>query len=258
MFAYLRDMINVVLIGSGNLAVQLANAFTQSKKVNLLQRYSRKNTNATYFSDKIPVTDTISELQEADIYILAISDSAISEFSKQLAFKKGLVVHTSGSIAMNALLCQTNKGVFYPLQSFSKELKIDFEKIPFALETEKKEDFATLETLAKALSKHTYSIDSQQRTKLHIAAVFANNFSNYMFKIAKDICDEHHFSFEILQPIIQETTKKLETMSPLDAQTGPAKRNDQIVIKNHLQQLQGEQKEIYKLVSDSIIKTCNQ
>jgi len=251
-------MINVVLIGSGNLAVQLANAFIKSKKVNLLQRYSRENSNAAYFSDKIPVTQSISELKEADIYILAISDSAISKFSKQLHFKKGLVVHTSGSISMSALLCIANKGVFYPLQTFSKDQILDFDEVPFALETQKKEDFTLLENLAKTLSKNTYKIDSQQRNKLHIAAVFANNFSNYMFKIAKDICDEHDFSFEILKPIIFETTKKLVTMSPLDAQTGPAKRNDQIVIENHLQQLKGEQKEIYKLVSNSITKTFNQ
>lgn len=250
-------MINLVLIGSGNLAVQLANAFIQSNKVNLIQRYSRKNTNATYFSDKIPVTDKLSEIKEADIYLLAISDSAISEFSKQLPFKKGLVVHTSGSMPMKALLCQANKGVFYPLQTFSKEQVLNFENIPIALETEKSEDYMLLENLANSLSKNTYPIDSQQRTHLHIAAVFANNFSNHMFKIAKDVCDRHDFSFEILKPIIFETTKKLETMSPMDAQTGPAKRNDQIVIENHLQQLTGEQKEIYRLVSDSISKTYN-
>jgi predicted short-subunit dehydrogenase-like oxidoreductase (DUF2520 family) len=250
-------MINLVLIGSGNLAVQLANAFIQSNKVNLIQRYSRKNTNATYFSDKIPVTDKLSEIKEADIYLLAISDSAISEFSKQLPFKKGLVVHTSGSMPMKALLCQANKGVFYPLQTFSKEQVLNFENIPIALETEKSEDYTLLENLANSLSKNIYPIDSQQRTQLHIAAVFANNFSNHMFKIAKDVCDMHDFSFEILKPIIFETTKKLETMSPMDAQTGPAKRNDQIVIENHLQQLTGEQKEIYRLISDSISKTYN-
>jgi predicted short-subunit dehydrogenase-like oxidoreductase (DUF2520 family) len=250
-------MINLVLIGSGNLAVQLANAFIQSNKVNLIQRYSRKNTNATYFSDKIPVTDKLSEIKEADIYLLAISDSAISEFSKQLPFKKGLVVHTSGSMPMKALLCQANKGVFYPLQTFSKEQVLNFENIPIALETEKSEDYMLLENLANSLSKNTYPIDSQQRTHLHIAAVFANNFSNHMFKIAKDVCDRHDFSFEILKPIIFETTKKLDTMSPMDAQTGPAKRNDQIVIENHLQQLTGEQKEIYRLISDSISKTYN-
>jgi len=250
-------MVKVVIIGSGNVAIQLAHAFLKSAKVTVLQRFSRNNTNAVYFSDKIPVTDKISTLQEADVYILAISDSAISEFSKHLQIKKGLVVHTSGSIPMNALVCKANKGVFYPLQTFSKDQIINFEKTPFALETEKKEDFITLETLAKTLSKNIYSVNSQQRNKLHIAAVFANNFSNYMFKIAKDICDEHDFSFEILKPIIQETTKKLETMSPFNAQTGPAKRNDKIVIENHLQQLEGDQKEIYKLVSDSITKTFN-
>lgn len=250
-------MIKVVLLGAGNVAVHLAKAFFKAKNIDFVQRYSRDSKSDFYFDNHIAKTNSLDNLAQADIYVIAINDDKIGEFSKQLPIYRGLVVHTSGSMPLSSLQCKANKGVLYPLQTFSKDQAIDFKSIPLALETEKKEDFTTLETLAKALSKNTYSIDSQQRNKLHIAAVFANNFSNYMFKIAKDICDDNNFSFEILKPIIQETTKKLETMSPFDAQTGPAKRNDTIVIENHLQQLQGDQKEIYKLVSDSITKTFN-
>lgn len=254
-FMYLSQMINIVLIGSGNVAVQLAGAFSKSKKVAVLQRFSRSNANDGYFDKNIPVIHDLKELKQADIYIIAIADKSISDISKQLKFTQGLVVHTAGSMPLDALLCAANKGVLYPLQTFSKEQPIRFKNIPLALETEKKEDYKLLEALAKTLSAKIYPLDTGQRRKLHIAAVFANNFANHMFKIAKDICDENNFSFDILKPIILETANKMERMSPMEAQTGPARRNETHVIEKHVAELDPDKKEMYTLISRSIIKT---
>lgn len=254
---YLRYMIKVVLIGDGNVAVHLAKAFSKSSFIQFLQRFSRNNKNDPYFNNSIPKTNIIAHIVKADIYVIAISDDSINQFSKDLNFTHGLVVHTSGSMPLSALQCNSNKGVLYPLQTFSKEQSLDFKNIPIAIEAENEPDYNLLEKLANNLSQFTYRIDTDQRKKLHVAAVFANNFSNHMFQIAEEICHENNFSFSILKPLILETANKIGNLSPEIAQTGPAKRNDQKVIKNHLDQLKNNQKEIYKLVTESIIKKYN-
>lgn len=250
-------MIRVVLIGAGNIAFHLAKAFGNSNGVDLIQRYSRDNKNDSYFNRNIPKTNSINNLQKADIYIIAINDDAISTLSKQLTFTDGLVVHTSGSKPLNSLKCRANKGIFYPLQTFSKEKELSYNQIPICIETENTNDTSLLRSLAKSISENVYKIDLHQREKLHIAAVFVNNFSNHMFKLANDICVENNISFDILKPLIFETTEKLNDLSPYKAQTGPAKRNDIEVIKKQLQQLDNNKKEIYNLVTNSIIKTYN-
>ena len=250
-------MIRVILIGAGNIAFHLAKAFGDTKGVDLIQRYSRDNKNDKYFDKNIPKTNNFNNLYKADIYIIAINDDAISTFSKQLSFEEGLVVHTSGSKPLNSLKCSANKGVFYPLQTFSKEIELNYNKIPICIETEYSNDMNLLRSLASSISNNVHEIDSDQREKLHIAAVFANNFSNHMFKLANDICIENNFSFDVLKPLIFETTQKLNDLSPYEAQTGPAQRNDIEVIKKQLQQLDNNKKEIYNLVTNSIKKTYN-
>ncbi|MEN8188091.1 MAG: DUF2520 domain-containing protein, partial [Bacteroidota bacterium] len=240
-----------------NVAFHLAKAFTDAKDIDLVQRYSRSYKNDDLFDDNIPKTNSLDALTKADIYVIAINDDQIATFSKQLTLSDGLVVHTSGSIPLEALQCKANKGVFYPLQTFSKDQEMEYKHIPICIETEIENDFDKLKYLGKAFSDNVYEINSQQREKLHLAAVFANNFSNYMFKVSKDICDENNFSFEILKPLIEETSQKIKTIAPIEAQTGPAKRNDQKVIKKHLSQLKGDQNEIYGLITKSIIDTYN-
>lgn len=250
-------MIKVVLLGAGNVAFYLANVLTMSKNINFIQRYSRNIKNDKYFDKNIPKTNNINNLSKADIYIIAINDDAISSFSKQLFFKDGLVVHTSGSMPIEALKCKAKKGVLYPLQTFSINHKVEYHQIPICIETENKKDKELLHLFANCISKNVYEINSSKREKLHIAAVFANNFSNYMFKLANDICDKNSIPFDILKPLIKETANKIQKISPIKAQTGPAKRNDNKVIENHLSQLSENQKEIYNLVSKSIINTYN-
>jgi predicted short-subunit dehydrogenase-like oxidoreductase (DUF2520 family) len=246
-------MIKVVLLGAGNVAIHLAKAFSIARNIDFVQRYSRNNKNQKYFNSKIPVTNDVQNLAKADVYTVAINDDSISEFSKTLSLNEGLILHTSGSIPLTALTNKLRRGVFYPLQSFSKNQELDFKNIPVAIETEFESDKELLNNLACSISNNVYNINSKQREKLHMAAVFANNFSNYMFTIAKNICDENNFSFDILKPLIIETANKLKYLDPEQAQTGPATRNDKKVIEKHLSQLKKEKKEIYSLISDSII-----
>ncbi len=248
-------MIKVVILGAGNVAIHLAKAFQNASGVKIVQRYNQSERNNSEFDPLIPFTKDLKKLDVADVYILSITDDAVADFSKKLKFKNGVVAHTSGSLSIDALQCKARKGVFYPLQTFTKEKKIDFKNIPICLETKNNDDLLLLKDLAGSISDKVYELNSQQREKLHIAAVFANNFSNHMFKIAYDLCESNQINFDILKPLILETAKKIENISPEMAQTGPAKRKDKKTIQKHLSQLEGIQKEIYILVTKSITET---
>ena len=155
---------------------------------------------------------------------------------------------------MTDLENKNRKGVFYPLQTFSKNAVVNFEAIPICLESENNDDYKLLETVAKSISDKVFNINSNQRKALHVSAVFVNNFVNHLYKIGNDICIENNIPFEILQPLITETANKITSLSPNEAQTGPAKRNDTQTINTHLQFLSDEnQKEIYKILTKSII-----
>jgi predicted short-subunit dehydrogenase-like oxidoreductase (DUF2520 family) len=228
-------MLKTLIIGNGNVASHLMDAFTKADGVEVTQLNSRK-------------IDTISDY---DVIVIAVSDDAIATVSEKLKDNTSLVVHTSGTVAMN-LLQTKRKGVFYPLQTFTKGKSVDFSKIPFCIEATNTIDLQILSTLTKALDVKAYEISTEQRKKLHIAAVFVNNFTNHMYTIGKDICDEHQVPFEILWPLIEETAKKITKISPKEAQTGPAKRNDTETIQSHLENLNLQQQEIYNILTKSI------
>lgn len=245
-------MIKIVILGGGNVATHLAKAFTKTKNISLVQVFARNLEQIKFLQNKVDITNDIKLLADADIYIIAVSDDAIAKIAAKINKKKSLVVHTSGSVHINTLKNNGRKGVFYLLQSFSKDKKINFDDIPFCIEAENKKDLETLEQLAKAIGKKVYHINSEQRKSIHVAAVFVNNFTNHMYKIADDICNKHQVPFEILQPLINETAKKTTKLTPAEAQTGPAVRNDQETILNHLNLLNKQQQEIYKLITKSI------
>ncbi|RLJ96430.1 Rossmann-like and DUF2520 domain-containing protein [Tenacibaculum discolor] len=245
-------MIKVAIIGGGNVATHLANAFSKTDEVSLVQVYARNIEQVEHLKEVTSITNSIELLTKADVYIIAVSDDAIGDVSRKIEQKNGLVVHTSGSVAMQSLQNTGRKGIFYLLQSFSKDKEVNFNEIPFCLEAENEEDLQLLETLAKTIGKKIYRINSEQRKRLHVAAVFVNNFTNHMYKIGADICNKHQVPFEVLLPLIQETAQKITELSPDAAQTGPAKRNDQKTIQDHLALLNAEQQEIYKLITKSI------
>lgn len=245
-------MIRVVLLGLGNVGFHLAKAFISSEQIELVQVYNRTIKDASLIDESIPITHRIKDIKKADVYVIAISDDAISNFSAQLQFKRGLVVHTSGTVSLDALKCKTNKGVFYPVQSFTKNQEVDFHSVPIAFEVEKEIDFELLKKLSKSISNQVFRLSDRQRRYLHIAAVFTNNFSNHMYKIAYDICEENKMSFDLLKPLIMETATKAQTIIPIEAQTGPAVRSDNQTIQNHMETLDDNRKEIYTLVTKDI------
>lgn len=246
-------MIKVTVIGSGNVAQHLITAFLNSSDIEVLQVFSREKENVAHLVEYSKITNDYDSLLESDIYIIAVSDSAITEVSSKLPFKDRFVVHTSGSVPLKDLDAKNKRGVFYPLQTFTKNKVVDFSNIPTCLESEFDEKYTLLENLAEAIKSRHYLISSEQRKSLHVAAVFVNNFTNHLYQIGKDICDEHLLPFEILKPLIAETADKVQSLMPLDAQTGPAKRHDQNTIGRHLALLTDDtQKEIYKILTQSI------
>lgn len=249
-------MIKVVILGAGNVAFHLTNVLLKTKNVKLLQVYNKNLTKIEYLKHSVEITDKLSDLNKnGDIYIIAISDDAISSFSKQLILPNKLVVHTSGSVAINDLQSNSKKGVFYPLQSFSKNKKADFKTVPICIEAETSSSLKLLEKFAKIISNNCYVINSDQRKQLHLAAVFVNNFVNHLYYLGNKICDENNIPFEILHPLIKDTSEKLKELSPFEAQTGPAKRNDVKTMEKQLEMLPKKSKEIYTLLSNSILKT---
>jgi len=248
-------MIKVVILGGGNVAFHLTAHFLKNKDIQIVQVYNRSIAKIEYLKKQTSITNKLNELKEADIYIISVADNAIAAISSQLNFKNKLVVHTSGSVAISELKSTSNKGVFYPLQSFSKEQNINFLEIPMCIEAETDSNFKLLETLAKSISNNIYPINSEQRKGLHIAAVFVNNFVNHLYQIGNEICIKNEISFRILHPLIKETANKIISLTPLNAQTGPAKRNDTKTIKKHEAMLPLNQQEIYTLLTKSIAKT---
>ena len=246
-------MIKVVIIGSGNVAQHLILAFAKSKKIDIIQVFSRQKEAVSQLIDLNKITNDWNNLAQADLYIIAVSDDAIKEVSDQIPFTNKLVAHTSGSIAFTELNSKNRRAVFYPLQTFTKEKPVDFSQIPICLESENATDYQLLNTIGKTISDAVFAINSQQRKALHIAAVYVNNFVNYLYQIGHEICIDNNVEFEILKPLILETANKLMTLSPQEAQTGPAKRNDKQTIESHLDFLKDEnQRNIYKILTQSI------
>ena len=246
-------MITVSIIGSGNVAQHLIAAFTKAPEIKLVEVFARDKKIVSSLLDAHQIVTFIEDLKPVDLCIIAVSDTAIAEVSEALPFHNTLVAHTSGSIAMNALSDKNRKGVFYPLQTFSKNKAVDFSVVPICIESENAEDQALIEKAAHSISKVIYPINSTQRKALHTAAVFVNNFVNHLYVIGNEICDENEIPFDILKPLIAETAEKIKTLSPLEAQTGPAKRKDQNTIQLHLDALQNDnQKAIYRLLTKSI------
>jgi len=169
-----------------------------------------------------------------------------------------LVVHTSGSVAMEALSEKNRKGVFYPLQSFSKNSEVDFSEIPMCIEAQNESDLGLLNQLGNSISNNVLAVSSEKREKIHLSAVIVNNFVNYLYQVGNDLMQEQSLSFDLLKPLILETANKINTLAPAEAQTGPAKRNDKKTIEKQLHLLKDSPyKDIYQDITNSILKKYN-
>jgi len=257
-----NSLSTIVFIGAGNVASQLASAFQNTGR-KILQVYSRTESSAKELASKINAdfTSDIKKLvKDADIYIISVSDSGISEVAKKLKLKDSFVVHTSGFLAMDILdKVSENIGVFYPLQTFSKNRKVDFLSIPVCVEANSEENLVMLEDLARSFTVDVRYVDSSQRKIIHLSAIFACNFTNHLYYVAEEILKNSGLPFDILKPLIRETAEKIMDVEPAEAQTGPARRNDLNVIKQHLEMLDNDEyRELYekisKMIADKYIK----
>jgi len=246
-------MIKVVVIGSGNVAQHLIQVLLKTENTDLVQVFARTPSHLSHLLHRNKITSDYQKITEADLYIISVSDNAIAEVSAQLPFENRLVLHTSGSSEFSILNDKNRKGIFYPLQTFTKSKKIDFSPIPICLEAENEADYQLIENLGNCISQKVMRINSEQRKSLHVAAVFVCNFVNHLYQIGNEICKENNVPFEVLHPLIQETAHKIMELSPKEAQTGPALRNDTKTIEKHLDFLENsEYKNLYQLLTQSI------
>lgn len=245
-------MKRIVLFGSGNVGTHLWEAFKNSDNFEIVQIYNHNLKSLKVFKNQVATTTNLEEIFSADIYILALKDDVLEEISNKINSTETFIVHTSGSVSINVLNKFKNYGVFYPLQTFSKNKKVDFSKIPICIEANSAANTSKLKDLASEISTKVFEISSEQRKSLHVAAVFVSNFVNYLYTEGEKICKDNKVPFEILHPLITETALKALLISPKEAQTGPAKRNDEAVIASHLETLTKEQQKIYSLLTLSI------
>ena len=250
---------SVNIIGSGNVAHYLANVFVKNNV--LVKSVYSKNTEhserfASTFNSKS--ADSISKLDDtADLYLIAISDQSILEVGNLLITTKP-VVHTSGITPLKIISDNhLNAGVFYPLQTLTKQTNLLPENVPILIEANNDETSQMLFELAEMLGFKARELTSDKRQYLHLAAVFVNNFGNHLASIAQLILNEQSIPFELIKPLILETANKLQASNPELNQTGPAKRNDLTTIDKHLQLLNNKESilELYKLFSADILKS---
>jgi len=244
----------IVLIGSGNVAFHLAKAFTEAQ-IPVSQIFGRNTTELQKISEQFSIPFSTETLADADLYIISVSDSSIAEVSSLIKNENALVTHTSGSVSREALNGNYRKSVFYPLQTFSKSKNLDYSKIPFFIDAENENDEEILKNLASKISKNVMLANDEKRKYIHLTAVFACNFVNHLFARAKEISDSQGIPFDYFLPLIDETTQKIHELEPKLAQTGPAIRNDEKVLKLHESLLTDEEKlKIYKTLNESIKK----
>ncbi|MFB2120588.1 MULTISPECIES: Rossmann-like and DUF2520 domain-containing protein [Parapedobacter] len=248
---------DIVLLGSGNVATHLGHALARAGHP-IKQVYSRTRVHAQTLAASLgaEATNDLADIRtQAHVYIVAVKDDALATVVAQLPVAlKGMVIHTAGSVDMAVLAATKDYGVLYPLQTFSKAKAVDFSTIPIAVEASDEAALVRLEALAGSLSDRVFRCDSQQRLSMHVAAVFACNFTNHLYAIAADILSEHGLDFDVIRPLILETAQKAMEHPPKEVQTGPAVRNDVHTMEKHLALLKVNPAlaQLYRLISKRI------
>jgi predicted short-subunit dehydrogenase-like oxidoreductase (DUF2520 family) len=249
----------ITLIGSGNVATHLGAALKNAGH-HIVQVYSRDPQHAALLAYHIkaePVSDLSAISTQTDLFIISIKDDAIGEVAEQLAVHEKMIVHTSGATPLTHLLAFTDKaGVFYPLQTFSKTKEVDFRAVPLCIEGADEQITKELTELAQTISNNVDVVNSEQRKVLHLAAVFACNFPNFLYYTAQQLLAGHQLDFNLLRPLIAETAQKVQAQLPANVQTGPAIRHDEKTMLAHMAMLQPDEnlRRLYGLLSQAIIK----
>lgn len=252
---------NISIIGSGNVATQLGKAFQKAGHT-IIQVISRNEKTGKELATKLKCiySATYNGLKKNDntIFLIAVKDAQIAEVANALNKTNSFVMHTSGSVGIEVLKTKfKNCGVFYPLQTIKKNRSINIKNVPVCVEASNLKTEQTLLQLAQSITTNIYFLNSEQRLYIHLAAVFANNFTNHLYLLAEQILKQNHLPFDLLKPLIEQTAKNVSAASPFEMQTGPAMRNDKITIEKHLKLLTNEKElhQLYKLLTDSIYKS---
>ena len=248
----------IVIIGSGNLATQLSLALKDANQ-EIVQIFSRTEAHAQELAEKIgcAYTASLDAVQaDADIYILAVKDDALAGLAATLCGSRpnALFLHTAGSMPMDVFKSHALQyGVLYPMQTFSKNRCVNFREIPCFIEASSPEALATVRALAASISNHVVDCDSEKRKKMHLAAVLACNLTNHCYRLAERVLEAEQIDFRLFLPLIEETARKVKTLSPKEAQTGPMVRYDQNVMQMQMAMLpDARTREIYRLMAESI------
>lgn len=252
-----KEIKNIAVIGSGNVASHLCKALHEAG-IAISQLYSRNLASAQALSATLPncnPVQSIGDISDVDLVLICVNDSEIQNVLQSLDKHNLRSAYTSGSVPLDALQSVHDLGVFYPLQTFTKGKVMTYSTLPFLIEARENDLAQDLFDLAWTVSNQVHFMSSAQRQKIHIAAVFANNFTNHLIYLSEQYLKEHDLTPELLQPLINETISKANTIGAFDAQTGPARRMDQAVIDTHLAQLNPDLKKIYSELTESIKKT---
>ena len=250
----------VVIVGSGNVATHLSLAIASLEGIEICQVYSPTEAHAEILAERLNcdfVTNPTQIRKDADVYLFALKDQALETVIRAVPANNGLWLHTSGSMPMQVFAGYTERyGVLYPLQTFSKSREISFRGIPLFIECHREEDKNCLEDLARRLSGKVCELSSEKRRSLHLAAVFACNFTNHIYALAEEILAKEGLSRDYLFPLIDETAAKVHELPAQEAQTGPAIRYDENIINKHLGMLADDPdvQTLYRLLSQSIHK----
>ncbi len=256
-FAHMK----VILLGAGNLATNLGKALLAAGH-DIIQVYSRTIESASALATiagGAPVVDISQVRDDADLYIFSVKDSVLADLIPRLCKGKEtkVFIHTAGSVPMSVFQGMAlHYGVFYPMQSFSKTREVDFSEIPCFIEANDDYTYRLIDDLAHSLSKRVYSLSSDDRKYLHLAAVFACNFVNHCYAVSHNLLEKHNIPFDVMLPLIDETARKVHQLSPAEAQTGPAVRYDANIIRSQSMLLKDNPllKDIYERMSMSIHK----
>ena len=260
-FLVFLHIMKIIMIGAGNLATNMAAALLEAGH-DILQVFSRTQQSAqalATIAGGAAVTDISQVRNDADLYVLSVKDDALAQLIPQLCQGKEskLFIHTAGSVPMDVFCGMARHyGVLYPMQTFSKQKRVSFQEIPCFVEGSGEAEIRAIESLASELSHRVYRLSSEDRKYLHLSAVFACNFVNHCYAVSEDILHKHGIPFDVMLPLIDETAAKVHELSPREAQTGPAVRFDENVIRNQSQLLRGNPllKDIYERMSMSIHK----
>jgi len=247
---------NITFIGSGNVAWHLSDIL-QKNNHNIVEIWSKSEKNAKLLAAKLncSIISDLNVLKSTDLIIISVKDDFIIDVLNKIEDFNIPIVHTSGSVGIDIFQNRDNFGIFYPVQSFNKNIDVDFNEIPICIEANNSKLEKTLLNLANSISNSVHLLNSKQREQLHIAAVFASNFTNHMISISEKILNSNKMSFDLLKPLIKNTFEKIKNNPPKDVQTGPAIREDYLIIEKHLKLLEesDDLKIIYSNISNHII-----